>query len=133
MIEFSTKEVGITLPTEGTDFSVGWDFYNDGPDLICYPRTVTKYDTKISALLCQGWWMLLKERSSWGSKGLVVLGGVIDCDYIEDTIGFRLSNLVDEPIVIPHGERFVQGIQLPSLKRMKPKFDRKGGFGSTGK
>ena len=144
MIDFSFKlpddmkieylnSLHLQLPTKGSILAAGYDFFAT-ENIHIYPNSSVFIETYVKVNGPIGWWGLLKERSSLAKKGLLVRGGVIDCDYIEDTIKVVLYNCNDEePIFINKGDKYIQYIPIPTLIQTPAFLDRKGGFGSTGK
>ena len=132
MIMFSSDGHTITLPTKGSPLAAGYDIYSP-IDVVIYPQGMCFIETHLHVKLPIGWFGLLKERSGLAKKGLSVLGGVIDCDYIDNTIGVVLCNHGDNPIELHDGDRFCQLIPIPTLINTPNELDRNGGFGSTGK
>lgn len=78
----------------------------------------------------------LMPRSSLGYKygfRLANTVGVIDKDYIEHPISAKI--MVDTPLSLKKGERFMQGVFIPvayDLFEDIPTATRDGGHGSTG-
>ena len=81
--------------------------------------------------------LFIKDRSSIASKGVHVLGGVIDPDYT-GYINVVLINLTREDVIIPEGVAIAQAVPIKStevvLMEVNELMDRKRGdkgFGST--
>lgn len=130
----------IQLPTRATAGSVGYDFYCPVYSIIKNkPVTIP---TGIRCIMEDTHFLMLVPRSGLGFKyGLRLHNtvGIIDSDYQfadnEGHIMVRLTAQKDYPI--KQGERFVQGILLPTAfatndEDHPPKAIRKGGIGSTG-
>ncbi|NXX54367.1 POK9 protein, partial [Scopus umbretta] len=76
---------------------------------------------------------LLVGRSSAGIKGLIVLPGVIDADYMGRI--YIMAYTVCPPVFIPKGSKIAQKVALTSPMRNLPRSTvHRGdhGFGSTG-
>jgi len=90
----------------------------------------------------EGFSIRLHMRSGLAIKGGLVLSnaeGVIDSDYINELM-VLVTNTSQVPVRINHGDRICQGEIVPvfaaefySCTEPKPKTNRSGGFGSTGK
>lgn len=88
-----------------------------------------------------GYMLLLAARSSLQKRGVMMANGVgvIDEDYCGDTdeINAALYNFSDTAVVVPKGDRIVQGIILPIEKVewqecVHMQAPSRGGFGTTG-
>lgn len=82
-----------------------------------------------------GWFGLVQERSSQGSKGIMTLGNVIDEGY-EGEIGVTLFNSNSGRYTIHAGDRIAQLVLLPRfIDPQEHTLPRRGlkGFGSTGR
>ena len=84
-----------------------------------------------------GYFGLVKERSGMASKGIFVMGGVIDSGY-RGEIMVNLANMSGYDYVIKSGDRIAQLIILPCSAVMTvgelSESDRgENGFGSTGR
>lgn len=133
----------ITLPTRGSERSAGYDFYT--PCQITIPphgcTGIIPMDVK--AYMQDDEVLLLFVRSSIGVKKNVMLKnntGIIDSDYYSNpsndgNIGIALINNSNEEVIIPKGERVVQGIFVKYLVADNDSHggSRQGGFGSSGK
>ncbi|KFQ10536.1 hypothetical protein N329_11308, partial [Haliaeetus albicilla] len=76
---------------------------------------------------------LLLGRSSAGIKGLIVLPGVIDTDYMGQI--YIMAYTICPPLFIPKGSRIAQIVAFISLLGYPPRTDVHRGnrsFGSTG-
>jgi dUTP diphosphatase len=83
--------------------------------------------------------LLVRDRSSMASKGIVTSGGVIDAGYRGELLILLSSYSVDS-YVIRAGDKIAQLIPLPVLtaagveeaEALAPSVRGQGGFGSTG-
>lgn len=98
-----------------------------------------KVGTGISMAIPEGYVGLIWDKSSIGSLGVKVLGGVIDAGYRGEVI-VCLINLTNETITFPAGKKIAQIIiqnyaeVTPALVDVHDDTTRgEGGFGSTGK
>lgn len=140
--EFRKNQGTIKLPTRGTKYSAGYDFYCPIKVTIP-PKSKQLIWSDIKAYMQPGEVLLLDVRSSIGiKKGLIPANviPVIDCDYYENlkndgNIGICLYNTTDEPVTIDEQERIVQGMFIPFLvaDNGNTEEERKGGIGSTNK
>lgn len=64
------------IPYRATEFAAGFDL-TVPKTLRIGPGVVYCIDTEVSIQLPEGYGGLIKARSSYGAKGLVILGGVI--------------------------------------------------------
>ena len=148
---------GIEKPKRQTKESAGYDFYMpydldmqpgiwytvdtqvafNGREKPYFDCTVSEEgEYKIVRLFPKSWYMQLMPRSSLGYKygfRLANTVGVIDKDYIEHPISAKI--MVDTPLSLKKGERFMQGVFIPvayDLFEDIPTATRDGGHGSTG-
>lgn len=135
----------IQMPKRQTIGSAGYDFYMPY-DLDMEPGKWYTIDTGVSFTgdeqgvninFSTCWVMLLMPRSSLGYKygfRFANTVGVIDQDYIGHNISAKV--MVDQPLFLKKGERFMQGILIPYLTfadEISPQEIRDGGHGSTGR
>lgn len=100
---------------------------------------VSKIATGIAIEIPEGYFGLIRDRSSFGSRGIVVCGGVIDSDYRgEILVCLKMIGGVDHSI--EKGDKIAQLIILPvpqyELVECEELSETKrgdGGFGSTGR
>lgn len=117
---------GVALKLSDTVFDVGWNFNasaGDEPSVVMCPNTV--------GIIC--------DRSSMGSKGIKVMGGVCDSSYRGD-VTVCLTNLTNQPYEIKSGDKIAQILFLPVLNPMIQEIDNleetergSKGFGSSGR
>ena len=133
---------GAIAPTYGSDGAAGLDLYvpsNLGAATRVDPGEREFIDTRVSLAIPAGYWGHVLGRSGLARKsGVVILGGVIDCDY-RGSIGIVLLNSGDEPLVIEPGMRLAQIVIAPCAKVAVAVVDSldetvrgAAGFGSTG-
>lgn len=135
------KSVDITLPTRGSKYSAGYDFYSP-IDIEIQPHSKVCVWSDIKAYMRENEVLMLYVRSSIGIKRGLRLSngtGIIDKDYYSNpdndgNIGISLHNYTDEIVKISKGERICQGIFIPFLVADDGNSDndRTGGIGSTG-
>ncbi len=131
------------LPTKSHENDAGWDLYAIEDGVIMPSRVQgimpAKIRTGIALEIPKGLCGIIKDRSSLGSRGLHILGGVIDCDYRGEILicmlnrtstynykaGDRLAQMLLVPVPLVGG--FFAVSELGDSKRFE------GGFGSTGK
>ncbi len=71
------------------------------------PTTQQMVGTKLSFIIPNGYWLKLRERSGLATKGIHVLGGVIDCGYTGE-VKVILYNSSKEPVSIPTDKAICQ-------------------------
>lgn len=130
------------IPGKSRPTDAGWDIYACLPEcekLMLPPGKVTKVPTKVVVVVPPGHYFQLVDRSSMGSKGIHVFGGVIDEEYRGECV-VMLFNSTDQPYVIEHGDKIAQGIvhQVPQLLAIEvDELEETGrgdkGFGSSGR
>jgi dUTP pyrophosphatase len=129
------------LPRRGTIQSAGYDF-RVKEDLILYPGDHKLIFSDVKAFFPPNEVLKLYMRSS-APVGLILknIVPIIDSDYYgnpktDGNIGLSFMNVGNKTILIPKGERIVQGIFVPyyiTNDDNPVNNERLGGFGSTGK
>lgn len=142
-------------PTKNYDDDAGFDLYA-AEDVEIYPGEVVKVKTDIAIAIPNGYFGLIRDRSSLGSKGIIVTAGVIDCLYRggilvclgninftspEDGKTFiRQLDIVNNKYVVRRGDKIAQLLVLPvpDIKICEANYlveTERGdkGFGSSGK
>lgn len=142
-IKFAKCIPTATIPM-GREEDLGLDFYYFDKTRLTYtlkPHTVEKLPTGIVMAMDDSYGMILKERSSLGSKGIALRAGVIDSGYRGEVI-VCLENTTDTPYQLDLTKAIAQGVLIPNPKKVIEKYtineimaiDSKrgvGGFGST--
>lgn len=142
-IKFATLVNTATIPT-GREEDLGVDFYyRDKSTYIVTlpPHEVVKLSTGVIMAMDKDYGMILKERSSLGSKGIAVRAGVIDSGYRGEVI-VCLENTTDTPYNLDVTNAIAQGVLIPNPKKVIEEYDIEeinaigsergvGGFGST--
>lgn len=133
-------DVEIQLPTRGSKYSAGYDFYLPY-DLVLAPGEKTCVWSDVKAYMQEEEVLMIYVRSSIGiKKGLRLSNGtgVIDADYYSNpnndgNIGIALQNVSDEVVELKAGERICQGMFINFLVADSGNTDkqRNGGIGST--
>src|SRR5690606_12738731 len=84
------------------------DFYSafDEDEIIINPNEIKLIPTGIATAFDKGFALILKERSSTGSKGMAVRMGVIDSGY-RGEIFIGINNTNSKPIVITKNTNIV--------------------------
>ena len=115
----------------------GMDLYSV-EDLVLKPKYRAKIKTGISIELPKGYVSLIWDKSGMGSKGIKVLGGVLDSGYRGEYI-IMLVNLSSESLEIKKGQKIaqllIQKVETPKIEEVKELSETSrglGGFGSTG-
>lgn len=139
-VEIICGEHGL-VPVRGTNGSAGYDFiYNFDEEIVIKPGCNKLIDLDVKISLPENTVMILKTRSSFATKGVVVIGGVIDCDY-RGVIKTILLNTSNENFVVTKGMKISQGIILnyntvdfKETTKFTTNTERgEAGFGSTDK
>ena len=142
-IKFAKLVDSATTPT-GRDEDLGIDFYHYDKRMLTVtlkPHVVYQLPTGIIMAMDEGYGMILKERSSLGSKGVAVRAGVIDSGYRGEVI-ICLENTTDKDINIDLTKAIAQGVLIPNPKKVIEEYKIEeinaigsergvGGFGST--
>ena len=115
----------------------GWDLESVEDVVIEANGVAPMIKTGVRVAIPDGYFGLIKERSSMAAKGIFVMGGVIDSGY-RGEIMVNLANISGYDYTIKKGERIAQLIILPCsavmVKGELPDSNRgENGFGSTGK
>jgi len=86
-----------------------------------------------------GYVALIKDRSGLATKGITVLGGVIDHTY-RGELGVVLVNTSDHEVLVKPGDRIAQLLivpiataQIEEAEELSETSRGDGGFGSTGR
>lgn len=130
------------LPHRETKFAAGYDLHVS-KETIIKPGEIKLIPTGIKAYMQEDEVLYLFDRSSNPrKKGLSLINsvGVIDHDYYnnasnEGHIMAQMRNITDHLVVVPYGERIVQGVFMKYLVTDDDVATgiRDGGFGSTDK
>jgi dUTP pyrophosphatase len=139
MVEIKIKKLrsDAKVPSYANPGDAGMDIYSV-EDLILPPKHRAKIKTGISIELPKGYVSLVWDKSGVGSKGIKVLGGVLDSGYRGEYI-IMLVNLSSENFEIKKGQKvaqiLIQKVESPKIKVVDSLTDSKrgaGGFGSSG-
>lgn len=142
-IKFAKLVDSATIPN-GRDEDLGIDFYHYDRRMLAFtlkPHVVYQLPTGIIMAMDEGYGMILKERSSLGSKGIALRAGVIDSGYRGEVI-ICLENTTDNDINIDLTKAIAQGVLIPNPKKVIEEYKIEeinaigsergvGGFGST--
>lgn len=146
-IKFAKLVETATIPN-GRDEDLGIDFYYMDKDgkrssntMTFLPHTTYKLKTGIVMAMDTSYGMILKERSSLGSKGIALRAGVIDSGYRGEVV-ICLENTTSEPIIVDLSKAIAQGVLIPNPKKVIEEYTYDeiiaidsergdGGFGST--
>lgn len=142
-IKFAKLVDSATIPS-GRDEDLGIDFYHYDKKMLTVtlkPHIVYQLPTGIIMAMDEGYGMILKERSSLGSKGIALRAGVIDSGYRGEVI-ICLENTTDNDINIDLTKAIAQGVLIPNPKKVIEEYKVEeinaigsergvGGFGST--
>lgn len=125
------------LPTRSNPTDAGLDLYNLEYGGVPY-GAVRKFRTGIAVAIPDGYVGLICDRSSLGSKGLKVMGGVVDSGYRGEVL-VALSNTTTQTQYLQQGDRIAQLLLIPVALPQAVRVDSleetqrgSGGFGSTG-
>lgn len=126
------------VPVKAHDDDACFDVHADEEGVIMPGKRAT-ISTGHTLHIPRGWRGILKERSGHASKrGIMLLGGVIDCGYPDD-VKVILYNSGTEPFPYKPGDRIaqlkyerVESVWHQVTPFSPPVGARKGGLGSTG-
>lgn len=125
------------LPTKAHETDAGWDLYADNA-VVIGPGETGMIDLGIAAEIPEGYFALIRDRSSMARKSLAVLGGVVDSEY-RGSIKVVLHNSGKSEFSVEPGDKIAQALILPvptvkvvEVKSLSDSARGEGGFGSTG-
>lgn len=135
------------LPTKANKTDAGFDLYALDSNIVLSSNSccdsngttvATKIKTGISLEIPEGYYGLILDRSSVGSKLIKTLGGVIDCGYRGD-ITVCLANLSNFDYMVEAGDKIAQivinKVEFDSIEEVDELSDSERGekgFGSSG-
>ena len=132
----------VVLPKRSTEFSAGYDVYNNEENVMLGQEELRLFWTDVKAYMQFDEVLTAHIRSSLAvKKGLELVNsvGIIDCDYYnnvknEGNICIVLRNTNNFPVTIKTGERIIQVIFTKYLiaDNDNVRVKRIGGTGSTG-
>lgn len=102
------------VPTKAHKGDMGYDLYpvTDYDYITIEPNETKLVDTGVQAAIPNTHGIVIKERSSLGSKGIKVSGGVVDAQY-RGNIKVALYNTTNKPVVIvKYPEDFCKGVTV---------------------
>lgn len=103
------------IPDKAYKGDAGFDLYAD-EDVVIRPGETKKISTGISYVLSEGYFLKIFDRSSVGSKGLLVNAGVLDAMYRGPVI-VCMTNLRqggdEDTFIINRGDKIAQMVVLP--------------------
>ena len=136
------KSLGGKIPTKAHKTDEGYDLYSN-ENVIIRPGETVKVHTGICLGLPKGYWAKIFDRSSVGSKGLLVNAGVIDNSYTGEVIVCmtNLSNgTEDDTFIITKGDKIAQFVlmrhnhkDIVEVNSLEETERGEKGFGSSGK
>lgn len=125
-------------PTRAHTGDAGLDLYSLN-DVTLTPHEPVRVPLGVAMALPEGHVGLICDRSSLGSKGIRVLGGVVDAGY-RGEVQVVLINLRNEALTLARGDKIAQMLVLPvNLCAVEERDELgttvrdTGGFGSTGR
>ena len=104
------------IPTK-TEAAAGFDIYTIENNIIMPPHSQKLFSTGLAVVPEEGWWLMVFDRGSTGSKGLHVHCGVIDNDY-RGEIFICLKN--DNPYEVHLNKNEQPGVHSHKEKQLKP-------------
>ena len=108
------------IPTRASKESAGLDLCSS-IDVDIEVGLIKKVNIEICISLSENSYGSIRDKSSLASKGLLMLGGVIDKDYTGEIIVIMTSLI--EPIKIKKGQKIAQlivsNIMYPEIKKVK--------------
>ena len=145
-MKISVKRLSPTclIPTKNNSTDAGYDLYAD-EDAEIYPGETKLIRTGVAIAVPKGMVGLLWDRSSLGSKGYHLHGGVIDYGYTGDvSVALCNTNISGHASIpkkfIKKGDRIAQIIfqearhfELEEVEELDETGRSKSGFGSSGR
>ena len=138
ILKYKLKDYGMP-PTKAYDTDLGIDIYSPIDIKLSKDDDVKKIKTGVCFQFPNGYGGIIKDRSSLASKGVHILGGVIDEDYTGEII-LCVKNFNNKPYEIKRGDRIAQMILIKTSHVILEKTNiledterGSNGFGSTGK
>ena len=143
------KKRSVKSPVKGNHTDAGIDFfipddYNNGAEFSILPHNNLVIPSGIVLAVPIGWSLVFMNKSSVGSKGILVGACVVDAGY-PDEVHISLVNNSEDEVWFKPGQKIVQGLILPvpdtnvvetphtDVDRLNEiASTRTGGFGSTG-
>lgn len=108
-LKFTVSDGG-TLPTKARKSDAGIDIYtNIQHPYTLHPGDGYTFPTGVRGEIPEGYCILLRDRSSLGSKLVGSLAGVWDCEY-RGEFKVTLANHGRYPYTVQPGDKIVQGI-----------------------
>lgn len=141
-LKFKKLQADIELPSQGSEFSLGFDLYLPEDIKIAPFEHGVNIPLKIAYEPPVGYGAMLALRSSTGHYTTLRMSnavGIIDEDY-RGEISLLLDNIGEYPVHLTKGERIAQLVLLPlprvevvEVQEINDTSRGCGGFGSTGK
>ena len=102
---------GSKQPVQQSDGAAGYDL-SAAANVQLGPGRVTPVPLNLRIAIPARYYLQLASRSGLASRGLMVIGGVVDSDY-RGEIQALLLNWSDTPFQVNKGQRICQGLFLP--------------------
>ena len=110
VLRFELVGLGAKLPNKERDSDAGIDIYTNIQEPVCLnPGDGYTFPTGISSEIPEGYAILIRDRSSLGSKLIGHLAGVIDSEY-RGQWKITLINHGQLPYTVDPGDKICQGI-----------------------
>lgn len=100
--------------TRGSEWAAGYDLYATESGVV--RDSTQKFHTGIAVEIPPGYVGLIRDRSSLGSKGIVVSGGVIDSDYRGEILVCLTSLCYDRNQTVRVGDKIAQLVIVPCFQ-----------------
>jgi len=110
-IKFAKVVEGATIPHKREEDAC-FDLWSAEGDVILQPGETKLVDTGIATAFDGDWVAIIKERSSVGSKNVLLHCGVIDSGY-RNSWKVCLTNLNDKEIILPKEKAIAQFMLIP--------------------
>lgn len=129
------------LPSYETDGAIGADLHLHDPDRLVkqISTEVQIFKTGLAIVPPPGFYIRIAPRSGLGSRGVHILGGVVDPDYRDELGVILVLAPGHEPIPVQHGDRVAQlvferaeRVDFAETAELDQTLRGSGGFGSTG-
>ena len=115
VIEVKRTHPHVKVPQQMTSGAAGFDLQAT-EEIELNPGESTVMPTGLAFGLPQGYFGLIKPRSSLARVGLTVDGGVIDCDYRGEVSVILVNRCRTNPVRIYQYDRVAQMVVLPYLR-----------------
>ena len=140
-LKFKKLHSSAVFPTYATEGSAGMDLYaterNEFPTIHIGKHAISIIDCGFALELPYGFYGKIESRSSLASRGIVVVGGILDSDY-RGEVKVMLLNATSKLVALDAQKAIAQLVILPIIRaslqvvtELNPTRRGDGAFGST--